>query len=52
VARRSGYFLELDAFLAAPGAIAEFAPIAERLKTLGEGSLLRGLELGLRFRHI
>jgi radical SAM superfamily enzyme YgiQ (UPF0313 family) len=52
VARRSGYFLELDAFLAAPGALDEFAPIADRLKTLGEGSLLRGMELGLRFRHI
>jgi radical SAM superfamily enzyme YgiQ (UPF0313 family) len=52
VARRSGYFLELDAFLAAPGAVAEFAPVAERLMALGEGSLLRGMELGLRFRHI
>jgi len=52
VARRSGYFLELEAFLAAPDAVAEFAPLAERLKALGDGSLLRGMELGLRFRHI
>ena len=52
VARRSGYFLELGAFLAAPGAVREFAPIAERLKMLGGGSLLRGMELSLRHRHI
>jgi biotin synthase-like enzyme len=52
VARRSGYFLELGAFLADEGAADEFAPIAERLAELGGGSLRRGVELGLRLRHI
>lgn len=52
VARRAGYALELSSFLAAPGAAVEFAPLAERLRALGGGSLLRGMELGLRLRHI
>jgi len=52
VARRSGYFLELGAFLSAPGAVAEFATVAERLRELGDGSLLCGVERGLRFRRI
>ena len=49
VARRAGYVLELEAFLAAPGAAEKFASLADRLRGLGGGSLQRGMELGLRF---
>ena len=50
VARRAGYFLSVDAFLAAPGAVEEFAPLAAQLTALGGGSLVRGMERGFRFR--
>jgi len=49
-ARRAGYFLSVDAFLAAPGAVDQFAPLAEKLIALGEGSLVRGMERGFKFR--
>jgi radical SAM superfamily enzyme YgiQ (UPF0313 family) len=52
VARRAGYFLSVDAFLATPGAAAEFAPLAAQLTSLGDGSLVRGMERGFRFRRM
>ena len=52
VARRSGYYLTLDAFLSDPGALSTFAPAARELLDMGGGSLVLGMERGLRFRRI
>jgi biotin synthase-like enzyme len=52
VARRAGYFLSVDAFLASPRAVDEFAPLAEQLTALGDGSLVRGMERGFRYRRM
>ncbi len=52
VARRSGYYLTLEAFLSDPGALSTFAPTANELLELGDGSLVKGMERGLRFRRI
>lgn len=52
VARRSGYFRSLDFFLADAQAVGTFAPMAAKFKKLGEGSLLAGMERGLRQRRI
>lgn len=52
VARRSGYFRTLGFFLADGGAVATFSPVARELRELGDGSLLRGMERGLRHRRI
>lgn len=52
VARRAGYFLSVDAFLASPRAVDEFAPLARQLTELGDGSLVRGMERGFRYRRM
>jgi hypothetical protein len=52
VARRSGYFRALSVFLADEEAVVTFAPVARRLRELGGGSLLAGMERGLRQRRI
>jgi len=52
VARRSGHFRTLDGFLGNPHAVETFALVAARIRQLGDGSLVRGLELELGPRSI
>lgn len=52
VARRSGHFRGLDHFLADAHAIRTFSLVAAQLRTRGDGSLVRGIELELGPRSI
>jgi biotin synthase-like enzyme len=52
VARRSGYFRNLDFFLADAQAIAEFTRVAADLRAAGDGSLIEGMTARLGRRSI